>query len=420
MAFAENDKVIKVGDEGTYYLGTSGIVWHEASVSVNTNYAYVIAADNELGMDSARMKMVTADGIATYDVNSKIYVTKLNINGNNKYERSTNKLAVNGTAFDLNTVENTLITYKTDANGAITAIEVALTDGTINPANGQAYDSEDYFSIHASNAYLQNFDPDDATFGRYALTENTVVFDVTDGDNTNWEVVALANLAEGDSLNGAYLYNVDEDDNVGAIVVTNATNTVISGATNAATFVTGTSQAYDEDGVLVDYVKGYKNGEEVIYVSDGVALPAIGSLVVPEYKANGDVKNYKVVNGSYTGGVVNSGNYAVGYAGSATYVSAGNYTGTLTSQDSAKGRIVINGTTHKIPATANVYVYDSTSTARVKYEANAYVGRVEYDDPIKGGTGNWVLDDDYTVAKSVDVTLYEYDGDIVDVVYYVK
>jgi len=415
MSFAETDKAIKVGDEGTYYLGTSGIVWHEATVSVNTNYAYVITAQNESGMDGARIKMVTADGIATYDVNSKIYVTDMNINSNGKYERSTNKLAVNGVAFDLTTLNNTLVTYKTDANGAVTAIEIAL--NAVNGANS-TYDYEDYFTIHASNANLTNFDPDDATFGRYALTENTVVFDVTDGDNTNWEVVALANLAEGDALAGAYLYNIDDDDNVGAIVVKTAQGTIISGATNAATFVTGTSQAYDEDGVLVDYVKGYKNGEEVIYVSDGVALPTIGSLVIPEYKANGDVKNYKVVNGSYTGGLQNAGNYAVGYAGSA--VKGTPYTGTLTSQDSAKGRIVINGTTHKIPATANVYVYDSTSTARVKYEANSYIGRVEYDDPTKGGTGNWVLDDDYTVAKSVDVTLYEYDGDIVDVVYYVK
>ena len=423
-AFAENDKEIKVGDEGTYYLSDSGIVWHEATVSVNTNYAYVIAADNESGMDSARIKMVTADGIATYDVNSKIYVTELNINGGNKYERSTNKLAVNGVAFDLDTIENTLITYKTDANGAITAIEVALTAGTINPVNNQAYDSEDYFTIHNSgnSLTLNNYDPDDYSFNnRYTLTEDTVVFDVTDvNDNTNWEVVALKNLAEGDSLAGAYIYNVDDDDNIGAIVVTSAQGTNISGATNAATFVTGISEAYDEDGVLVDYVKGYVNGEEVVYVSDGVTLPTIGSLVIPEYKSNGDVKNYKTIVNGYQGGVQNSNNEANGYAGSATYVSAGNYTGTLTSQDSAKGRIVINGTTHKIPATANVYVYDSTSNARVKYEVNSYVGRVEYDDPAKSGTGNWVLDDKYTVAKSVDVTLYEYDGDIVDVVYYVK
>lgn len=415
MSFAETDKEIKVGDEGTYYLGTSGIVWHEASISINNNYAYVINAVNASDMEDAQIKLLTKDnGIVTVDVASKIYVTDMDINGSGKgYERSTSKLSVvkksgNSIEFDLTSLIGSLITYKLDASNALTAVEIAL-DADAN----QKYDAEDYFSKHnGGNALtLSNYDPDDASFGKYTLTENTVVFDVTDTDKDNWEVVALVNLAEGDALAGAYIYDVDDDDNIGAIVVTDAANTIISGATNAATFVTGTSEAYDEDGVLVDYVKGYVNGEEVVYVSDGVTLPAIGSLVIPEYKANGEVKNYKTVVAGHMGGAINSSNYAVGYYGD---TANGNVT-----QDSTKGRIVIAGTTYKIPTTANVYVYDSTSTSRVKYEAGSYVGRVEYDDPTDGGTGNWVLDDDYDTAKNVKITLYEYDGDIVDVLYYV-
>ena len=417
---AEAEKDIKVGDEGTYYVTASGIVYHEASISVNTNYAYVISAQDESGMDGARMKMVTKDGIATYDVASKIYVTDMNINSNGKYERSTNKLAVNGTTYSIAGLTNTLITFKTDANGVVTAIELPL-DYTVS-ANQSAYDAEDYFTVHTGSTTLSNYDPDDATFtGGYTLTEDTVVIDATAADSADWEVVALKNLAEGDKLAGATVYNVDDDDYVGAIVVTDPSNTVISGATNAATFVTGASEAYDEDGVLVTYVKGYVNGEEVVYESDVALTTAqgyVGKLYIPDYKANGDVKSFTAVDDGYSKGTPGASNYAVGFDGKATYSSSTGYSGDLTAQDSAKSRITINSAVEKIPASANVYVYEASSTKRVKYTTDAYIGYVEYDDPAKGGTWGWYIDED-NKNLTVTVYMYEYDGDIVDVVYYV-
>ena len=399
---AESERTIVAGDEIKCYLdGYDNIYSYELIAS---GYGYVISAQNEAGMDGARIKMLTEEGIATYEVDSRIYVTDMNINGNGMYERSYNKLAVNGWDFDLTRLAGTLIVYKTDASGVVTAVEVAL-----DAANNPTYDAEDYFTIHASNVNLTNYDPASATFGRYAITNNTVVFDVTDTDNANWEIADLKNLSEGDSLAGAYVYNVDDDGNIGVIIVTNAIGTIISGNSRAATFITGVSEAYDEDGYLVTYVKGYCNGEEVVYESEvalSIAQTYIGKLVVPEYKVNGDIKAFQLVNEGYSKGFLGSSNYAVGYAG----IPDG--------QDSAKGRIVINGMTYKIPATTNVYVYEASSSKRVKYTTDAYVGYVEYDDPAKGGIWGWYIDEDNR-NLTVTVYMYEYDGDIVDLVYYV-
>ncbi len=399
LACAESDKEIKVGDEGTYYLSESGIVWHEASIAVNENYGYVIKAAKATDMDDAQIKLITKEnGIVTFDVAAKIYVTDMDINGAGKgYERSTAKISSKNLEGYVATGD--LITYKVDASNTVTAIELPL---DMSNNQNSIYDAEDYFTYHDSKD-LTNFDPDDSTFGNLTLTEDTVVFDVTDGDKDNWEVVAIKNLAEGDALGGAKIYNVDDKDNIGAIVVTDISKTVISGATDAATFVTGSSEAYDEDGVLVTYVKGYCAGEAVTYVSE-VGAPAVGSLVIPKYKANGDVKEFKEVKTGYTGGVQNTGNYAIGISG------------TPSNQDSSKGRIVVNGTTYKVPASANVYVMDkrSSNTNRVKYTLDAYLGYIEYD--ANDANYAWYIDED-DKKLNVSVTMYQYDGDIVDLVY---
>ncbi len=408
LACAEADKVINVGDEGTYYVTDSGIVWHEATISVNNNYAYVISGQNEKDMEGAKVRMVTADGIATYDVASKIYVTDMY---GEEYKRSQNKRAVsvdkdgNAVDFDLTSLKGTLITFKTDANGTVTAIEKAL------DVEGTSYEAEDYFTVHKSVVDLTGFDPDDNTFGKYTIDENTVIFDVSATDKngkaepSEYEVVAIKNLAEDDFLKAVTVYNIDDEDYIGAIVVDASSTFSISGSTNAATFVTGSSEAYDEEGVLVEYVKGYLNGEAVTYVCETGMAPAVGTLVIPEYKANGDVKKFNTV----ANGKVGNNAKCVGV--NATTVAGAN----VITQDSSKGRIVIDGKTYKIPASANVYVYDSTSTARVKYTTDAYIGAVEYDDDYKF----WYVEKDYETKVDVEVTIYEFDGDIVDVVYYV-
>ncbi len=401
LACAESDKKIKVGDEGTYYLSESSIVWHEASIAVNENYGYVIKAAKATDMDDAQIKLITKEnGIVTFDVAAKIYVTDMDINGAGKgYERSTAKISSKNLEGYVATGD--LITYKVDASNTVTAIELPL---DMSNNQNSIYDAEDYFTYHDSKD-LTNFDPDDSTFGNLTLTEDTVVFDVTDGDKDNWGVVAIKILAEGDALGGAKIYNVDDNDNIGAIVVTDISKTVILGTSDTASFITGSSQAYDEDGVLVDYVKALVNGENVTYVLDGGAVPAVGSLVIPRYKINGDVKSFTAITNGFVQGLPSASNYCEGIAGAPS------------AQDSSKGRITVGGTTYKIPETANVYVYDnrSSNTNRVKYSVE-YFGYIEYDNPSNGGIYGWYIDED-DKNLNITVTMYRYDGDIVDLVY---
>ncbi len=420
LTIAEKEKDIKVGDEGTYYLTDSGIVWHEATISVNNNYGFVIAAQNEdtANMKDAKIKMLTKEGdIITFNVASKIYITKYNINSNNKYEKSTSKIAVDGT-FDLTDLNNKLITYKVDSSNTVNAIEVAATSGQLSATQ----DVEDYFTQYAytdNSGNLVGYDPDDMSFkGGLTLTEDTVVFDVTADDSADWEVVSLMNLMEDDQLGGVKLYNVDDDDNIGAIVITNAANTTISGSKNAATFITGYAKATDEDGNEVYNVKGFVNGAEVSYVYEGDATAlTVGTLYIPEYKANGDVKQFTQVTGDASGKNNNT---------KQTF-----YAGTLYDQNSSKGRIYLGSSSNvlKVPSAANVYVYDAMSNNRVKYELNAYVGYIEIDygaNNVVGGSGDnadtWYIDknDKGNALSGVTVYAYEYDGDIVDVVYYIS
>ncbi len=435
LTIAEKEKTIKVGDEGTYYLTDSGIVWHEATVSVNNNYGYVISAQNENAaqMKDAKIKMLTKEGdIITFNVASKIYVTRYD---NGTYDKSSSKIAVNGTAYDLTNLVNTLITYKVDSSNTVNAIEEAATAGqlTVNQ------DVEDYFTkatftktIPAPTQQdpnataivagdLKGYDPEDMTFtGGYTLTEDTVVFDRTAVDSADWEVVSLKNLMEDDQLGGVHLYNVDDDDNIGAIVITDLSNTTISGSKNAATFITGYAKATDEDGNEVYNVKGFVNGEEVSYVYEGNAnLLTVGKLYIPEYKANGDVKTFTAVVGGQAGTAIGGGTKIKGYDG------------TLYDQISSKNRIFLDDANGliKVPSAANVYVYDKGSSSRVKYELNAYVGYIEIDygaDNLLGGTSTnadtWYIDknDKNNALSEVEIYAYEYDGDIVDVVYYIN
>ena len=398
---AEVEKVIKLGDEGTYYLDdNNNVVYHAATITRSNNYAMVIGVSPATSFENAKAKLLTKDaGIVTLEVANKITIGYKGDKENNvKVIDYTDKLAK---------LRKTVITYKVNAAGQISAIEV--------PSVGEK--SDEYFTMSNQNASLNAYDEDRNSFKlndgvKHYLSENTVVFYAYGEDDEDFEVVALKNLSDGDTLDRVDIYDIDEDKVMGAIVIKSSEN--FSPAANNATFVVKTATTTDEDGYDVCRVTGYVAGEEVAYICEDAQKPALGSLVVPVYAANGDVETFKVVTDA---SIKDAEEGIYGKTGTlAKYVDDGEYFSPI---NSSKNFIVLDDE-YKVAANANVYVYDNTKTTRVKHVVDAGLDYVEFVVDKDNGDTELYIDGEEATGKTVTAYLYFVDDDVVDVLYIIN
>ena len=400
---AEVEKAIKLGDEGTYYLDdNNNVVYHAATITRSNNYAMVIGVSEPTNFENAKAKLLTKDaGIVTLEVANKITIGYKGEKENNvKVIDYKDKLAK---------LRKTVITYKVNAAGQISAIEV--------PSVGEK--SDEYFTMSNQNASLNAYDEDRNSFKlndgvKHYLTENTVVFYAYGEDDEDFEVVALKNLSDGDTLDRVDIYDIDEDKVMGAIVIKSAEN--FSPAANNATFVVKTATTTDEDGYDVCRVTGYVAGEEVTYICDDAKKPALGSLVVPVYAANGDVETFKVVTDP---SIVDTEEGIYGKKGTlAKYVDDGEYFSPI---NSTKNYIVLDGDAekeYKVAANANVYVYDNTKDiARLRPVVDADLDYVEFVVEKDTGATELYIDGEEAAKTKVTAYLYFVEDDVVDVLY---
>lgn len=406
---AEDEKAIKIGDEGTYYLDASNkIIYVDKSSVKSGNYGYVIAtAEAQAGdlVAANQIKMITKDNaLVVYNFAKKIKVTA----DSTVYPAATGFGTYTNVSIDdivLTAIEDQVITYKVNSSDEITSIEVANTD---------ASKSEDYFTAYNTEAAdMTAYDPDDMSFKvggkRLYLTANTIVFNLDTADEDDTEVVSLANLVEDQDLVDAIIYDVDEDDVIGCVLLT-TTNT-IRGDNENAVFVVKVGLDSNDEGDEIVYVQGYKGLEAVTYTSEDLDLDTeaakIGKLVVPTFYANGTVKSLDLV----TDGSIHDGKSAElseykGISGELTYIDGREIylDGTLGTE---------SGAYNKVKSSANVYVYDATSNAKVKFTVGESVGYFDYASDY----GIYVDSDD--THNHVTVYAYEVEGDIVDLVYYI-
>ena len=406
---AEDEKAIKIGDEGTYYLDASNkIIYVDKSSVKSGNYGYVIATAAAQAGDlvaANQIKMITKDNaLVVYNFAKKIKVTA----DSTVYPAATGFGTYTNVSIDdivLTAIEDQVITYKVNSSDEITSIEVANTD---------ASKSEDYFTAYNTEvADMTAYDPDDMSFKvggkRLYLTANTIVFNLDTADEDDTEVVSLANLVEDQDLVDAIIYDVDEDDVIGCVLLT-TTNT-IRGDNENAVFVVKVGLDSNDEGDEIVYVQGYKGLEAVTYTSEDLDLATeaakIGKLVVPTFYANGTVKSLDLV----TDGSIHDGKSAElseykGISGELTYIDGREIylDGTLGTE---------SGAYNKVKSSANVYVYDATSNAKVKFTVGESVGYFDYASDY----GIYVDSDD--THNYVTVYAYEVEGDIVDLVYYI-
>ena len=398
LVVAEDEDEIKLGDEGTYYLdGSDNVVYHSATITRNNNYAYVIGVQAATEMDNAKVKVLTKEnGIVTVEVATKISVTF-------EGEKTTNVSTKTGDV-DVADFIGTVVAYKLNAAGQVNAVEIASTNT-----------DEDYLSLNATDADMEDYDVDGASFKvggkKYYLTDNTVIFYVPeDGDEDDYEVVALKNLSDDQDLFGADIYDADDDRNIGVIVL-KGENSINPSSENAA-FVTKVSATVDEDGYDVYRVTAYVGLEEVSYICEDADEDAIlGKLVVPTYKANGDVKDFEVVGAGFS---TISEDVEVAYGTLEVYNDGDEDVSPINTK---KKLIVLNGDDaqeYKVPSSANVYVYNETANSRNKSKIGESLGYVEFD-----AEEDVVYIDGEEADVTVDAFLYIYDGDVVDVLFYI-
>ena len=420
---AEDEKEMKLGNEGTYYLDDNdNVVYHAATITRNANYAYVMQAVAGDPMDAAKVKVLTKEnGIVTVEVAPKITVSY-------KGEKATN-ISTKGATLDfsgkdavftelagkgLTDIVGKIVTYKLNAAGQVSAVEI--------PAVGQ---SEDYLCENGSDD-LTGYDEDGASFKflgkKYYITDETVIFYAGAADEDDYEVVALNNLSDDQDLTGAVVYDANDDRYIGAIVLTAEQD--ITPTSNNATFVTKISDTTDEDGYDVVRVTGYKGLEEVSYICDAAADKAgndvaLGDLVVPVYKANGDVNYFNVINTTAVIDVKDGIEHVYGTL--AIELDDGEEISPINTK---KKFIMVDGKEYKIDASTNIYVYDETIGTRNKYKVGESLGYVEFDLLYKddGSYDKYDLyvNGEVSTASSVEVFMYIYDDDVVDLVYYIN
>ncbi len=433
LAVAEDD-VIKLGDAGTYYLDENdNVVYHNATVSKNNNYAIVIGFEPATSMDSAKVKVLTKEnGIVTVEVATKITVSFEGEKANNVSVKDfATSLAEKDAAMakalkdagfnSLDDIFGEVVTYKLNASGQVSSVEIASTTTT---------DDYDYLVLNKADADLSKYDEDDASFfvdglGTCNLTDNTVVFYVPDLFETNdegepaydeddFEVVALSNLVEDQEFTNVAIYDIDDDDNIGVMAIWGAKSAnAIKSSDENAVFVTKVQETQDEDGYDVTRVVGYRGLSEVTFTTEvDVADSIIGTLVIPTYYANGDVKEFTPVTDYSAEDKDEDQNGYKFDVDDGVYQNIGD--DEKDTPTTGKKLYTADYESMKISG-ANIYVYDATSSARTKYTVGADAAYFDYDSDPEYGL---FVDDDNTHVKFY-AYVYEFEGDVVDVVYYI-
>ena len=410
----EDADSIKLGDEGTYYLDARNkVVYFDTRSTSSDNYAYVVAVgeyDDTALVSNAQLKLVTKDGaLVIYNVASKIRTVVQDVNDVDKDKDTTETIStsnVDSKDFVTSDLEDTVITFKLNSAGEINTIETAV------KVSG-ATSNEDVFTEHYNGAEqeMSAYDEELMSFlvngRRLYISENTTIFqkDLDDAEDT--ELVAIANLREDQILEGAVIYNIDDDDVIGCILL-KADNPLNAGNDYGA-FVTKISSQQNDEGEDILVFTAYVNAEEVTYTaveSDLDEVPAVGDLIFPSYKANGDVKAF-IINDDPDGDRTDH-----------SFIS-----GRLEDVTGNRNLIKVGSVEYKVPASANVYVYDKRLN-RNNTIIDAYVDYVEVldpeeDDRLYDEYGKYYVDNSGTISN-VKVYVHEYDGTVVDVVYIIE
>ena len=287
--------------EGTFYLDASGkIAAYNAQSRLSTNYAYLINAGITSGLEQdLQIKLFTANG----DVKTFTAADKIKIDGEMK---TTHQSALDAIKTE-GTVKKQMITYETNAEGKITAIERATDKTSSFPESFE----KDMFALNfkgeglvfkASGNRLNILDENGATTGSVKLTDETIIFNIAENetDIDKMEMGSLKSFVDSSTYN-VEIFDIKEDHTAGMIRVTNS---VSNGKIEAPIAVVEKITALNnKDDILVDKLYAAVAGEKIelltedsgILVKDGGTKLQPGDIIQYTLNAKGEIEKITVL-----------------------------------------------------------------------------------------------------------------------------
>ncbi len=434
------------GDEGILYLDAfDKIAYFDRTSATAKNYGFIVGAGDyaSVGDVTYEVQMLDKDGtVATYTLADNVRVTDYNdanpapasMTAADLYNNEIKTMAL-GSKWVLKTGDDTalnmlrnyagrLVTYTVNSQSKISAI--AFADTTPNDTDNFNFDSVVAGDTDSNRAeYKENL----GSLGNIGVTEDTVVFSLPIDANSakdDFEVTSIDSLGDGGFYNVAY-FNVDDEGNAGAIIITNSGTKV--GAGSSLAVVTKIMAAKNENAETVYNVTFLQGGEEKTLTTTSELYGLMGSSYnrgdVFEYAVNAEGEISDIVfAGSANGTMATEDTIA-------TLVPSASLPGTTNNNTAyyvfgavyakSANRVIqlakFNGTTldstlvrHKISEDANIVVVDlnksEVSNARVKAGAYGDIQDMYFNN------GN--LDGD----RDVSVLIKYYKDEITDVIVY--
>ncbi len=285
---------IKLEDEGTFYLDVEGkIAAVDGETALSSNYAYLAKAGMSSGMDKVlEMKVFTKEGkTQLLETGSKV---KVNGTSGQTPEQALAALKGEGESAD-----GQLITFEVNSDGKVTQINTATASSAINEDKFMMNMNEEGVVYKAASGKLVG------SSMSVNVTKDTVVFDIPAGktDPADFSIRDSKFFVDGDSYN-VLVFDVTEDRNANAIIVTNSTG--IANEESAIAIVDKITFGKNEDGTEIENLYAYQNGEKVelpttetgiLVKGEGESQTALEQGDIIQYKTNvaGEIESIVVV-----------------------------------------------------------------------------------------------------------------------------
>ena len=250
---------LEAGDEGTFYVGITGkIVYFDGSSAIS-NFGYILASGDSSYVfdDTVEVKMLTTNGIETYELTEKASETFDTMYGGYNLKWNAGEIET-----------NRFIKYKVNNSGDISRISAVS-------------------GVHSFTNSEYNADTE-ILAGEFVETD-TVVFVLDEADDDEVYVTNYKYLIDEGKYTGAvYVENGDTK----VIMITDTDSTYVN--QNGFAIVTGTSVLAD-DVIAVNYIQNEEAGSVYFDSADVPEELGVGTVFAFNTTANNFVNKYQII-----------------------------------------------------------------------------------------------------------------------------
>ncbi|MBE7015424.1 MAG: S-layer homology domain-containing protein [Ruminococcaceae bacterium] len=272
---------IAIGTEGVFYLDVMGkIAGVDTTVSVSSNYAYLLRAATSDATEESTFKLFTKEGKeVTLTANEKI---RFNGVGGTLASDVVEQLK------DAEGTKKQLIIYSLNNDGKIASIHTA-TEGEVNE------------NVFTKNFVYENqkFNAKTNKIGDVRLTSKTIIFDINE-DSADYKMGKLSMFEDGSSYN-ITVYDMGYDSVAKAIVVTDSN--LQTNAESSVAVVQKVNNATNDDEEITEVLTAFKDGKEVKVFAEDIGILVkgdnekleTGDIIQYVTNANGEITNIRVL-----------------------------------------------------------------------------------------------------------------------------